>query len=73
MIWIMHIVFVLVFWGVLDLINGLIGLWIYRYKLLHRVGLRMMAYSPLFAKLLPARCRLCCGEDKCGNWTCPKY
>ena len=73
MIWIGRIILVILYMFFLDFMYGLIGLLIYRYKTLHRIGIFFMALSPLFCKLIPSRCRMNCKSDKCINWTCPNY
>ena len=77
MIWIGRIILALGFLSLLDFLHAVIGLLLskfpYRkYPRLHRAGLRLMAMSPLTCNsALPRRCELCCGVDKCGNWSCP--
>lgn len=81
MIWLVRLSFVLLFFAVLDVLYGLVGLALSKFPLrthprLHGAGLRLLAMSaiPYFYKhVLPRRCELCCGVDKCGNWTCPCY
>ena len=77
MIWIGRIILVLGFLSLLDFLHAVIGLLLskfpYRkYPRLHRAGLRLMAMSPLTCNsALPRSCQLCCGVDKCKNWSCP--
>lgn len=77
MIWIARFFFCLGFITTLDLLYGLVGILLSKFPYrkhprLHRVGLRLMAMSTFTCKdVLPRRCELCCGVDKCRNWTCP--
>lgn len=77
MIWIARFVFVIFFAVALDGLYALLGLLLSKFSfrkhpLLHRVGLHFMAMSYFTCdKALPRRCELCCGVDKCRNWTCP--
>lgn len=77
MIWIARLIFALGILSLLDFLHAVIGLLLskfpYRmYPLLHRAGLRLMAMSSFTCKdVLPRRCEMCCGVDKCRNWTCP--
>lgn len=77
MIWIARLIFVFAFMVALDGLYALLGVLLSNFSYrkhprLHRVGLRLMAMSTFTCKdVLPRRCELCCGVDKCRNWTCP--
>lgn len=77
MIWIARFVFVALIVVALDGLYALLGLLLSKFSYrrhpwLHRAGLRLMAMSSFTCKIvLPRRCELCCGVDKCRNWTCP--
>ncbi len=79
MIWIFRICFVLLSMVFLDLLYGLVGLFLVRYDPIkhprvYRFGLRRLAMSEFLCKrFLPAKCVYDCSITKCGNWTCPKY
>lgn len=50
----------------------LFGFVLVRFRLTHRLGLRLMAMG-FASKSCPLYCRLDCSKAKCGNWTCPKF
>lgn len=77
MIWIARLLFGFAFIIALDGLYALLGLLLSRFSYrchpwLHRVGLYFLAMSPFtYERVLPRQCEMCCGVDKCPNWTCP--
>lgn len=79
MIWIARFILVLLFMVAYDALCALLGLLLSKFSLrrhpwLHCAGLRLLAMSSFTCKnVLPHRCELCCGVDKCRNWTYPGF
>lgn len=77
MIWVARLIYcfllILIFEGVYALLGLLFTCFSYRkHPWLHRMGLFFLARSGFtYNRVLPRRCQMCCGVDRCRNWTCP--
>lgn len=77
MIWVARFIYCFLFILTIEGIYALIGLiftgFSYRtHPRLHRIGLLLLAMSSFTCKrVVPRRCQMCCGVDRCRNRACP--
>lgn len=67
-----YLFLVFIYFIVVDIVVGVIGLFFASTKSFHSRGIRMMAMSSVTSSMVPHICCLSC-DGNCGNWTCRKF